>query len=81
MSALLRALEVVNGPRQEAYGPPEESFARIAAMWGAILHRAITPQEVALCMIALKVCREANKPGHDNRVDIAGYTEILDRIS
>jgi hypothetical protein len=31
-------------------------------------------------MIAVKLSRECNKPGHDNRVDVAGYVETLDMV-
>lgn len=61
--------------RGSAYG--ENNLERIALMWGAILSRPISGQEVALCMIALKVARLIETPDHDDSwVDVAGYAAL-----
>lgn len=74
MSKIVKeALKVVGGDRKEAYGPVEESFRRIAMVWSSLLKRTVTPHEVALMMIGLKLCRETNKHSDDNLVDIVGY--------
>lgn len=75
------AKRLVTGPRREAYGPVEQSFKEIAAMWGVILRREVTCSEVALCMIALKLQREAHSHHRDNLVDICGYTNLLNELS
>jgi hypothetical protein len=31
-------------------------------------------------MVALKLCRDANAPNRDNRVDAIGYTLCLERV-
>jgi hypothetical protein len=80
-SVLLEAEEIVNGPRRDAYGDAAESFNRIAAVWSSILKRPVTAHEVALCMIGLKLCRESNRHGRDNLVDIAGYAELAGKVS
>ena len=72
-----RGQELVHGERQEEYGPPEESFNNIAKVWSAILKVEVTKEQVALCMLGLKVVREANKHKPDNLDDIDGYNEIL----
>jgi len=54
---------------------------RIALAWSAILDRPVTGKEVALCMAALKLCREAHKPKRDNRVDLVGFALIADMVS
>ena len=46
-------------------------------MWSAILGQEVTPAQVGLCMIAVKVSRECHKPKRDNLVDIAGYAETV----
>lgn len=79
-SVLQEAERLINGPKRVAYGPAKESFERIAVGWAAILGRAVAPQEVALCMVWLKVCREVNKPDRDNIVDIAGYAGLIENI-
>ena len=76
------ATRVVNGPRGNNYGPPFENFERTGKMWAAILRiPEVTPEQVGLCMIALKLDREATKPSRDNRVDIAGYAETLQKVA
>ena len=60
--------------RNEEYGPPQQSFARIAAHWMPILGIEITPAQVALCMAAVKIARLSVNPGHsDGWIDLAGY--------
>lgn len=80
-SVLQEAEEIINGERRDAYGPAEESFQRIATMWSVILKREVTSHQVALCMIAFKICREINKPKRDNLVDIAGYTALAEKVA
>ena len=36
------------------------------------------PEQVPLCMIAVKISRECHEPKRDNMIDIAGYAETLD---
>lgn len=60
--------------RQNQYGPPEDSFATIAAMWEAYLKVPVRAHDVAAMMILLKVARIKNAPFKiDNWVDGAGY--------
>ena len=74
------AHRIVLGDRQDTYGPPLQDFTRTAALWAPILGCEVTAEQVALCMIQVKVSREVHKPGRDNRVDIAGYSQTLDLI-
>ena len=71
------AKRLVAGDRREAYGPIRKSFEGPATMWSVILGTEVKPQQVAQCMIALKMCRELNRPKRDNRVDICGYAHLL----
>lgn len=80
-SILQEAERIINGPRRDAYGPVEESFGRIAAVWSVVLKHPVTAHQVALCMAGLKLCREANKPGRDNRVDGAAYFELANKVA
>ena len=70
---LQKALGLINGPRQDDYGPPNESFARIAALWSLYLRRPVTGIDVAMCMALLKLGREAYCHKPDNLIDAAGY--------
>ena len=80
MSVLDEAAEIITGPRREVYGPVDRSFGTVASAWGSILGIEVTPRDVALCMIALKVMRDAHKPGRDNLVDICGYAALADML-
>ena len=80
-TACQEAHRLVYGDRGETYGHPREDFARTGKMWAAILGvPEITPSQVALCMMALKISRHTYQPKHDNIVDMAGYAECLYRI-
>ena len=78
-TVLHEAIDLVNGDRQNQYGPPEQDFARTASMWTAILGTEVQPRDVALCMIALKISRATWQDKRDNWVDIAGYAECGNR--
>ncbi len=79
-SILHEAHTLVHGVRGEDYGHPYHDFSRTAKIWSAILGVDVTPEQVALCMIGVKISRECNRPKRDNRVDIAGYAEALDMV-
>jgi hypothetical protein len=79
-SALQEAQRLVHGDRGADYGHPIHDFARTARIWSAILGVDVKPEQVALCMVGVKISRECNKPKRDNRVDGAGYFETLEMI-
>lgn len=73
-AVLLDAAEIVSGEREDTYGGPEDSFARIAAYWSTCLNHEVTPLDVAKMMLLLKVARLDVAPDHrDSWVDVAGY--------
>ena len=74
---LEEAQRVVAGPRQDNYGHPLDNFTRIALTWEAILGYPVTAQQVGLCMIGVKLCRQSNRSSRDNLVDVAGYAAAL----
>lgn len=82
-SILEEANRAVNGERQENYGSQTLNFQRIAALWGPLLGVDVTPQQVSMCMIALKLARLVHTNGQhrDSAVDIAGYAECLGKIN
>jgi hypothetical protein len=75
------AINLVNGDRQKDYGTPQENFARIAAIWTAILGHVVTPDQVALCMAGLKLARLAKGPHMDSYIDGAGYLALAAELS
>ena len=79
---LSKAIEITEGARQEHYGSPEDNFARIAEYWQTYLRQTqldgyqpiISPHDVAVMMILMKVARLAADYLHDDSwLDIAGY--------
>jgi hypothetical protein len=72
------AVQAVTGPRQRDYAHPKVNFQRIANLWSIILDVDITPEQVALCMIQVKIAREMNRHTRDNIVDLIGYSLTLD---
>jgi hypothetical protein len=63
------------------YGDPTVNLHRIAVGWTEILGRKVTAEEVALCMIWLKVSRLAHAYKRDSVVDIAGYARCLEIVA
>jgi hypothetical protein len=72
------AVQAVTGPRQRDYAHPKVNFQRIANLWSIVLDVDITPEQVALCMIQVKIAREMNRHTRDNIVDLIGYSLTLD---
>lgn len=78
-SILDEAKRITTTVRHGDYGHPSDDFARTARMWSGILAEklrpgvAITAMDVPLCMIAVKLARQAHRHKRDNLVDIAGY--------
>ena len=79
-TVLEEAQRLVYGDRGATYGHPLDDFSRTASMWSALLGVAVTAEQVAMCMILLKLSRETYQPKRDNRTDIAGYAECLHRV-
>lgn len=73
------AAVVVN--RRETYGCPRTSMEAIAKRWSLTLGHTVTPVQVALCLIDLKLARLAHDPTHlDSMVDVAGYAAVLREV-
>jgi hypothetical protein len=75
VEALREAARLIDSVRNVEYGPPTENFARIATLWSVILNTPVTTEDVAMCMVALKMARYASRSGFqpDTWIDIAGY--------
>lgn len=69
----VEALSLVTGDRQAAYGHPSKNFQDIADLWSPILGTQVTAEQVALCMVQVKIARELNVQKRDNLVDAIGY--------
>lgn len=72
-----KASDLISGERAENYGDATQSFNRIATIWSAILGFDVTAEQVAACMIGLKLGRLSNEMKHeDSWVDIVGYAAL-----
>jgi hypothetical protein len=67
--------------RGAVYGHPRKNFTLTARLWGPILGVEVTAEQVALCMIALKVARLCESPQHDDSIaDVKGYAKTLEML-
>jgi len=68
--------------RNKNYGDPYTNHKRIADLWSVILGIDVTPSQVALCMVQVKIARLIETPTHeDSFVDGAAYMAIAGEIS
>lgn len=86
-SMLQQAEATINGPRQNDYGDKLTNFSQISMMvQGLLAHKLlpdsrITPEDITLIMIIVKMARLAKSPDHyDSILDIAGYAGCYDHI-
>ncbi len=79
---LTKAVEIINGERDSDYGDALDNHQRIANLWNVYLEgkNSVTPEDVAIMMILLKVARLINTHTTDSFVDIAGYSAIAEEI-
>ena len=87
---LNRAIDIINGARQNQYGAPEDSFATIAYYWNTYLDSigididdcSISGKDVSMMMALLKIARASGQNYRsDNYVDCAGYLGIADDMA
>lgn len=75
---LMEAYRLTTGDRNAQYGPPDQDFARTAAMWSALFGRKFETWEVAQAMCCLKLSRLTHQRKRDSVVDLAGYARCMD---
>jgi len=80
-TVLQEAQRLVYGQRGQDYGHPLDDYTRTSELWSVILGHEVSAEQAVLCMIAVKISRECNRPKRDNRTDMAGYAECLQRIA
>ena len=74
----LRHVANVISERSMQYGDASSNMAAIAKRWSATLGREISPAQVVLCLLDLKLARLARDPTHeDSALDVCGYAALL----
>ncbi len=81
VNVLDEAAVLVNGERQDTYGHPSVHLADVAEVWSLLLNVKVEARQVALCMVGLKLAREAHVHQRDNLVDAAGYLRLAEMVS
>ena len=80
--SMLKHAASVLAERSKTYGEPGKAMAAIAARWSLTLGHPVTPAQVVLCMIDLKLTRLARDPRHqDSALDVAGYAAVLQEVT
>lgn len=77
---LTEAYQLVTGDRQKAYDHPARNFDRIARLWSVALDKEVTAEDVAVCMVLVKIARQVHAPKRDNIVDAIGYLLTLEAV-
>ena len=78
---LLAEAAAVVRDRRHTYGQPLDLFERVAARWSQVLGTEVTPAQVIVCLVDLKVARLSHDPRHlDSITDIAGYAGCLAEV-
>ena len=78
----LKHVAQVVAERSAQYGDAADNMAAIAARWSAKLGREVTPAQVVLCLLDLKLARLAHDPTHeDSAVDVCGYAALLRELT
>lgn len=79
---LEEAQRIVGGDRGDDYGHPRDDFARTAGAWNALFGWEVTPRQVALAMIVVKLSRLQETPGkRDSVTDMAGYARTYEMVA
>ena len=78
----LKHVANVLAERSTQYGNATGNMAAIATRWSATLGREVTPAQVVLCLLDLKLARLAHDPTHeDSAVDVCGYAALLHELT
>jgi hypothetical protein len=79
---MLQQAAAIITERAAAYGEIAESMSAVAGRWSITLGYPVTPTQVVLCMIDLKLTRLVHDPAHhDSIADVIGYAALLPEVT
>ena len=80
------AARIVLGPRGAYYDTPSRNLGRTGLIWSGILYGRLKPgeiisaEDVAMCMVGVKLARESYRHKRDNLTDAHGYLMTIEMI-
>lgn len=78
----LAEAERILAERAATYGGVEDCFLRIALIATQLLQKPVTPRDVAMIQVAVKLGRIAENPTHhDSYVDAINYLSFADEFA
>jgi hypothetical protein len=78
---LLNDVQLTLVQRGSVYGSAEINHRRISELWSGYLDTYISPEQVAMCMLLVKVARLSQSSDHeDSLADLLGYGLIYHQI-
>lgn len=80
MSWVDEVVAITEGDRRRDYGHPLINFLRIAIRWSLYLKQTVSPVDVALLMVEVKLSRQQQTYKEDNFIDIMGYTACVEAM-
>ena len=83
VNILLKANEIINERGEEKermYGPMLETMQRAADLASQMTGKDITNRDIHLCMVAMKLAREAYHHKEDNLLDAIAYIASLNNL-
>lgn len=74
---LVKAAQLVSQERGQTHGDYRDQHAKCASLWSAYTGTQITPEDVAIMMVLLKISRaRMGSFNRDHYDDMAGYVGI-----
>ncbi len=84
MNILKEANKIINKRSQEKermYGPFSEGMERAAMIASGATGKKLTPQDMYMCLVALKLSRQSYNHKEDNLLDAVAYLGALNNYN
>lgn len=79
---MLQQAAAIIAERAAAYGDVALSMSAVAERWSITLGHPVTPAQVVLCMLDVKLARLSHDPAHqDSIADVIGYAALLPEVT